>query len=91
MIYSQPDRQKLQNVSRNPRVDLNLNSNAQGGDIMRLEGIAEIAEGALRAHEVSNYVEKYRDYIARIGFDLETFAQTYSVPIRITPTRWQIW
>ena len=30
-IYSQPDRQKLRNISRNPRVDLNLNSTMSMG------------------------------------------------------------
>jgi PPOX class probable F420-dependent enzyme len=90
-IYSQPDRQKLRNISRNPRVDLNLNSNVHRGDIVRVESIAEIVENALRADEVPEYVEKYRDYIARIGFDPESFAQTYSVPLRVTPIRWQVW
>jgi PPOX class probable F420-dependent enzyme len=68
-IYSQPGRQKLRNISRNPRVDLNLNSNAYGGDIVRVEGRAIIAEVASPAIEVSEYVEKYRGAIARIGFD----------------------
>ena len=90
-IYSQPDRQKLRNISRNPRVDLNLNSNVHRGDIVRVESIAEIVENALRADEVPEYVEKYRDYIARIGFDPESFVQTYSVPLRVTPIRWQVW
>jgi PPOX class probable F420-dependent enzyme len=90
-IYSQPDRQKLRNISRNPRVDLNLNSNVHGGDIVRVESMAEIVENAPRADELAEYVEKYRDYIARIGFDPEGFAQTYSVPLRVTPIRWQVW
>jgi PPOX class probable F420-dependent enzyme len=30
LLYSQPRRQKLLNIARNPRVDLNLNSNATG-------------------------------------------------------------
>jgi PPOX class probable F420-dependent enzyme len=34
LIYSQPRRQKLQNIGTNPRVDLNLNSNAHGGDVV---------------------------------------------------------
>ena len=35
LIYSQQDRQKLKNIGRNPRVGLNLNSNATGGDVVR--------------------------------------------------------
>jgi hypothetical protein len=43
------------------------------------------------ASEVGEYVEKYRESIARIGFDLEGFARAYSVALRVTPTRWTIW
>jgi PPOX class probable F420-dependent enzyme len=91
LIYSQPGRQKLRNIGRNPRVDLNLNSNAYGGDVVRVEGIAEIVENAPPAGEVPEYVEKYRAAIARIGFDPDGFARAYSVAVRVTPARWQVW
>jgi PPOX class probable F420-dependent enzyme len=91
LIYSQPGRQKLKNISRNPHVGLNLNSNAQGGDVVRLEGKAKVADDAQPSSEVPSYVEKYRESIARIGFDVEGFAQAYSVPVRVTPERWQVW
>lgn len=91
LIYSQPGRQKLRNIAKNPRIDLNLNSNAHGGDVVRVEGMAEIVEDAPSATEVPEYVEKYRTAIARIGFEPEGFARAYSVPLRVTPTRWQVW
>lgn len=91
LIYSQPGRQKVRNISENPRVALNLNSNPHGGDVIWVEGTADIAEDAPPAISVSEYVEKYRSSIARIGFDDEGFARAYSVAIRMTPTRWQIW
>lgn len=94
LVYSQPKRrqgQKLRNIERNLRVGLNLNSNAQGGDVVRVEGTAEIVEDAPPATEVPEYVEKYRESIARIGFDPDGFARAYSVAIRVTPTRWQVW
>ena len=91
LIYSQPNTQKLKNISRNPRVGLNLNSNDRGGDIVRLEGTARTDEDAPPASEVAPYVEKYREGIARIGFDVEGFARSYSVAVRVTPGRWQVW
>ncbi len=91
LIYSQPNRQKLRNIARNPRVGLNLNSNDGGGDVVRLEGTARIVEDAPPAGEVEPYVEKYRDSIARIGFDVEGFAREYSTAVRVTPDRWQVW
>jgi PPOX class probable F420-dependent enzyme len=91
LIYSQPGRQKLRNISKNSRVDLNLNSNAHRGDVVPLEGIADVVEDAPPATEVPEYVEKYRDAIARIGFDPDGFARAYSVAIRVMPARWQVW
>ena len=91
LIYSQPNRQKRRDIGRNPRVDLYLNSNAQGGDVVRVEGMADKVEDAPPANELPEYVEKYRAAIARIGYDPEGFARAYSVRIRVTPTRWQVW
>ena len=91
LIYSQPNRQKLRNITRNPRVGLNLNSNEQGNDVVRLEGTASIDEDAPLSSEIPSYVEKYRESIARIGFDVEGFARAYSVALRVRPERWQVW
>ena len=59
--------------------------------MVRIEGVAEIVEDAPPANEVPEYVEEYSAAIARIGFDSEGFARAYSAPLRITPTRWQVW
>ena len=91
LIYSQPGRQKLKNIGRNPRVGLHLNSNARGGDVVRVEGTAEVTEDVPPATEIGEYVEKYRESIARIGFEPDSFARTYSVALRVKPTRWQVW
>lgn len=72
-------------------MDLDLNSNIHGGDIVRVEGRAIIAEEPPPATEIPEYVEKYRVAIARIGLDPSGFARAYSVAIRVTPTRWQAW
>lgn len=91
LIYSQPDRRKLKNVARNPRVHLNLNSNDRGGDVARAEGTAVVDEDFPPANEVVGYLEKYRTAIARIGYAPEGFARAYSVALRVSPTRWQVW
>jgi PPOX class probable F420-dependent enzyme len=91
LIYSQPGRQKLRNIGGNPRVGLHLNSDDRGGDVVRVEGAAQMLEYFPPATEVGEYLEKYRESIARIGFDPDGFARTYSVALRVTPGRWQIW
>jgi PPOX class probable F420-dependent enzyme len=77
--------------ARYPRVDLNLNANAHGGHVVRVEGMTDIVEDAPPATKIPEYAEKYRDAIARIGFDPSDFARAYSVATRVTPTRWQVW
>ena len=91
LVYSQPGRQKLRNIERNPRVGFNLNSSATGGDVARAECTAEVIEDAPPSDEVPEYLEKYRESIARIGFDPEGFARAYPVALRLTPSRWRVW
>ena len=64
---------------------------AHGGVVVRTEGVAEKVEDFPPATEVGGYLEKYRPAIARIGHDPDGFERDYSVPIRVTPERWQVW
>jgi PPOX class probable F420-dependent enzyme len=91
LIYSQPGRQKLKNIGGNLHAGLHLNSNDRGGEVVRVEGTAEILDDFPQASEVGEYVENYRDSIARIGFEPDSFARAYSVALRVTPERWRIW
>lgn len=91
LLYSRPGQQKLKNIGQNSRVGLNLNSNDHGGDVVRVEGTAEVVPDVPPANEVGEYLEKYREAIARIGFDPDGFARAYSVALRVTSARWQVW
>ena len=91
LIYSQLGRQKLKNIGRNARVGLHLNANDRGGDVVRAEGTAEVVQNVPPANEVGEYLEKYGENIARIGFDPDGFARTYSVALRAKPNRWRVW
>ncbi len=52
-----------------------------------MQGRAEIDTSAGLATSVAAMIEKYRESIKRIGYTPESFAEGYSVAIRITPTR----
>jgi PPOX class probable F420-dependent enzyme len=91
LIYSQPGRQKLKNIGRNARVGLHLNANDRGGDVVRVEATAEMLQDFPSANEVGEYLEKYRESIARIGFDPDGFARAYPIALRVTPVRWRVW
>ena len=86
LIYSQPNQQKLRNIERNPKVALNFDGDGQGGDIIVFTGEARLDPQAPPANQVAAYVERYQPGFVRIGMSAEAFAQTYAVPIRITPT-----
>jgi PPOX class probable F420-dependent enzyme len=85
LVYSRPATQKLRNIERSPLVSLNLDGDGRGGDIVVLSGEAEVRPDEPPAHRVPEYVEKYEAGFRRIGMTAETFAEAYSVPIRIRP------
>lgn len=87
LIYSQPNKPKLRNVARDPNVALNFNSDAGGGDIVIFTVEAKIDTTVPPATRVPDYLAKYRQGIQNIGMTPESFAQSYSVPIRVTPTK----
>lgn len=86
LIFSRPDTPKLRNIRNNPHVSFNLDSDGQGGDIVRLEGSAEIVDGVI-ATDVPAFIEKYRAGIGRIGTTPEGFAGSYSIALKMTPAK----
>jgi PPOX class probable F420-dependent enzyme len=85
LMYSQPSA-RVRNVEANPRVTLNFHGDGRGGDIVVLSGTAVIDRAAPPASRSPDYLAKYDAHIARIGMTPETFAQRYSVPVRIRLT-----
>ncbi len=88
LIYSLDDTARTSNIESNPRVSLNLDSNA-GADVLAVEGTARVVDGP-PSTEHAEYQEKYRDGIRDIGHTPESFAERYSVVLRITPKRWRV-
>jgi PPOX class probable F420-dependent enzyme len=81
-MYSRPGA-RVRNIEANPRVSLNFSGDGRGGDIVVLSGEATIGQGAPPADQNGDYLAKYDEHIARIGLTPETFAERYSVPVRI--------
>jgi len=88
LIYSLSDTARISNIESNALVSLNLDSNA-GADVLAVEGTARIVDGPLST-EHGEYQEKYRDGIRDIGHTPQSFAERYSVVLRITPKRWRV-
>jgi PPOX class probable F420-dependent enzyme len=87
LIYSQPNKQKLRNILQNPKVALNFNSDVHGDDMIIFSGEARIVTDVAAANQHPVYLEKYRASIQRIGMTPETFAPSYSVALRVMPTK----
>ena len=86
VMYSRPS-PRVRNLESNPRVTLNFDGDGDGGDIIVLSGTAAVDPELPSADQSPDYVAKYDDHIARLGMTPKTFAETYSVPVRISFTR----
>jgi PPOX class probable F420-dependent enzyme len=87
LIYSQPGKIKLRNVSQNPNVALGLDVTDIGRDIVRIEGTAAHVPGFPRADQVPAYVAKYTERIGAIFGTVSRFAELYPEALIVTPTR----
>jgi PPOX class probable F420-dependent enzyme len=76
----------LRNIERHPRVSLHFNSTPTGGDVVILTADASVEPGAAPVNANRPYVDKYTDRIQRNGMTPDSFAQAYSVAIRVRPT-----
>jgi PPOX class probable F420-dependent enzyme len=81
-MYSQAGA-RVRNIRRNPKVTLNFRGEADGSDIVILSGIAEVNDSAPSASENAAWAAKYATDRKRIGMTAESFAQRFSVPVRI--------
>jgi PPOX class probable F420-dependent enzyme len=87
LVYSQPGKPKLRNIDTNPHVAVALRTDPIGSELVVITGDAVVDASAPKADDHADYIAKYRSEITRLGSDPETFAASYSVPVRITPTR----
>jgi PPOX class probable F420-dependent enzyme len=90
LLYSRPEKQKLRNIARNPKVSLGLDVTDIGRNIVRMEGVARVADDEPPAHHQPAYVAKYTERIAALFGTPERFAEQFSTALVITPTRLHI-
>ncbi len=87
LICSRPKNQKVRNIRQNPNVVLALDNSKNGGDVITIEGKAELLDQKSEQMMNADYIQKYGAMIQRMGYSADTMAADYSQPIRITPTR----
>ena len=90
LMYSMPSAGKVGNVRANPRVSVHLSDDGRGEDVATFDATAEITADPVKEHDAA-YVQKYRQLIADLGYEVERFARAYATGIRIVPTRARMW
>ena len=90
VVYSE-ETPKVANIAAHPAVSFNLNSDANGGSVLAINGTAVIDRQFPRSDDVAEYGAKYDSSIAQLGMTPVSFADAYSVPLRITPERFRAW
>jgi PPOX class probable F420-dependent enzyme len=90
LLYSRPEKRKLENIAANPNVSLNLDSDRVDADIVICWGEIRVSDDP-PADQVAEYVAKYAERIAALGWTPESFAADFSVPLRIDVSRIHGW
>ena len=91
LIASKPHARKVANLRANPRVMLALGEPDDDFDVGLLEGVAEVLDAPAAEALPASHLRKYRDQMAAIGLTRAEFLATYSLVIRVRPTRYLPW
>jgi PPOX class probable F420-dependent enzyme len=89
LVLSQPSAGKVGNITGQPRVALHL-ADDQGGDVVTIEARAELGTELTDA-EAESYLDKYVSRIEAAGQTAESMRASYSVVLRLHPTRVRIY
>jgi PPOX class probable F420-dependent enzyme len=81
LIYAQPGI-KVRHVRENPYVEVHLNSDEAGDDLVRASGRATLGKTP-PAYKVPAYVRKYGSQMKGYGWSPEEFSRRYPHVIRI--------
>ncbi len=82
LIYSQPGI-KVRQLRENQHVEVHLNTDEAGNDVVRASGEATFAKTQPPAYKVPEYVRKYRAGIKGFGWTPEEFSRRYPFAIRV--------
>lgn len=91
LIFSKPNAVKVRHIAREPRVAVALGSPEDDFDVQLVDAEARLLDRPTSDVLPPSLLRKYRQHMERIALDPATFAQTYSQPIRIVPTRFLPW
>lgn len=85
------DGHRVANLEANPQVNLHLNDDGRGDNVVILEGTATIDHGIGPASSDPAYVSRYQSFVDGYGWTWGWFDANYPVPLRISLSRVRAW
>jgi PPOX class probable F420-dependent enzyme len=85
LVYGDHRAKRNKNLESNPKVSFHL-ADDHGQDIITIEGTVRVDADLPGPGDNPAYMAKYGEWVAGMGGPAK-FGQTYSMPLRITPTR----
>jgi PPOX class probable F420-dependent enzyme len=90
LVYSKPHARKVENLRERPDVMLALGDADADFDVILVEGRAELIDRPAEPPPGEHFA-KYAAAMAAIDLDRDEYTRTYSLVIRVTPTRFLPW
>lgn len=87
VAFSKPHARKVGNLRQQPRVMLAVGTPGPNFEVELIEADAELPDATAADLMPSGFGAKYRDLLRRAGLTVQRFAEVYSQPIVLRPTR----
>ena len=87
VAFSKPHARKVDNLRDQPRVMLAVGTPGPDFDVELIEATAELPEEPAAEVMPDGFGAKYRELLRRAGLTVQRFAEVYSQPIVLRPTR----
>jgi PPOX class probable F420-dependent enzyme len=84
VVYSRDPSVRLRNLDENPNVNLHLEGNRHGGDILAVTGTAVVDRSLPGAADDPTFLAKYREFLEGNGWTPQWFEDHYPTPIVIS-------
>jgi PPOX class probable F420-dependent enzyme len=84
LVYNRAAAHRLKHIESRPRVSLNFDADARGGDIVVITGEARVVDSRPLPHSHSSYLAKYEKAMMRVSGDVASFGREYPIAMEIT-------
>lgn len=87
VAFSKPGARKVENLRGRPAVMLAVGTPGPDFDVELIEATAELPDTPAEKLIPAGFAAKYRELLKRAGLTVQRFAEVYSQPIVLKPTR----